>query len=54
MVGYALRVTVDWVLIHKTSNSFFSEMLYDWSSLFWDAIPITCILIFHFNNFKPH
>lgn len=29
-------------------------MLYIWCEIFWDGVPILCLLIFHYQNFKPH
>lgn len=35
-------------------SEFGRELIYDWSALIWDALPITCLLIFHFKNYKPY
>ena len=53
-VGYIMRSINDYFLLHSSSQSFGVEIMFDISSLSNDAIPIICMLIFHFSNFKPN
>ena len=52
-VGYILRSINDYWIMHTSKQSFGVEIAFDVSSLSNDAIPILCMLIFHFQNFKP-
>ena len=54
MLGYMSRVGTDYALYHYVNDPFIEEMLYDWCPLIWDGIPILCLLLFHFQNYKPH
>ena len=54
MLGYMSKVAADVALQHYIDDPFTEEMLYDWCPLIWDGVPILCLLIFHYKNFKPH
>ena len=53
-VGYILRSVNDYFLAESNDQTFIVEIMFDISSLSNDAIPILCMLIFHFQNFKPN
>lgn len=53
MFAYTSRAVVDF-FAHDITDTFTNEMLFDWGTILWDAIPITMLLIFHYKNFKPH
>ena len=53
MVGYVTRVFVD-LFYERVPGRFGRELLYDTCEMIWDAIPIACLLKFHFENYKPH
>ena len=54
MIGYMSRVAADTSLWFYKYDRFIEEMLYTWCAIFWDGVPILCLLIFHYKNFKPH
>jgi len=53
-IGYILRSINDYFVMYSGELNFVEEISFDISSLFNDAIPIVCLLVFHFQNFKPH
>lgn len=53
MFAYISRVLVENYYADIT-DSFAREMLYDWGTILWDAIPITMLLVFHYKNFRPY
>ena len=54
MLGYMSKVAADIALEHAVDDIFTEEMLYDWCPLVWDGVPIFCLLMFHYKNYKPH
>ena len=54
MLGYISRVGADVAMLQFIDYTFAEEMIYTWCSLIWDGIPIMCLLLFHYQNFKPH
>ena len=53
-IGYILRSVNDFFLARSHDQTFVVEIMFDISSLSNDAIPILCMLIFHYQNFKPN
>ena len=53
-VGYIFRVGNDLLQMNIEDRYFLKELLFDISLLFNDAIPITCLCYFHYQNFKEH
>lgn len=54
-IGYIMRVINDWTNEHSFKDKpFAKQLMFDFCLLINDAIPITCLLYFHYQNFKPH
>ena len=54
MLGYMSKVAADFALLSTVDDNFTEQMLYAWCPLVWDGVPILCLLLFHYKNFKPH
>lgn len=53
-IGYIMQVISDSFMMRTGISKFALSLLFNLTMLFNDAIPITCLLYFHFQNFKPH
>ena len=47
-IGYLTRVIDDIIQVHLDEQTLLKESLFDFCSLVSDAIPILCLLLFHY------